>query len=205
MAKIDLTRHSCDSYSTSRLQMYAQGRTIKRLFVFGVVDVGYGRKEMPFCVSIFGVRSHAVRVLHKHSTPWAVKAWMGALMRFLSKLSRCPTTLLTTSSVNLDSCFELRRWNDKNSSCHGRVAKPPAPIDKWSLFHGVLHFGDKLASTSLSIHNLKTLSLFGLYRSFARRSGQAIISGLLIYIKSTITPQNRINFCNRVFYGKKHS
>ena len=55
MAKIDLTRHSCDSYSTSRLQIYAQGRTIKRLSIFGVVDVGYGRKEMPFCVSILGV------------------------------------------------------------------------------------------------------------------------------------------------------
>ena len=46
----------------------------------------------------------------------------------------------------------------------------PAPI--MSLFRtsaGVLHFGDKLASTSLSNHNMKTLSLFG---RFARHSGE---------------------------------
>ena len=74
MAKIDLTWHSCDSYSTSRLQIYAQGRTVKMLSILGVVDVGYGRKEIPFCVLIFGVWSRAVRVLHKHSTPRAIKA-----------------------------------------------------------------------------------------------------------------------------------
>ena len=39
---------------------------------------------------------------------------------------------------------------------------------------GGLHFGDKLASTSLSNHNMKTLSLFGLYHRFARRSGEDI-------------------------------
>ena len=93
---------------------------------------------------------------------------------------------------------------------HGR-----SPINKWSRFAHIwnffllftfyfFHFRDKLAPTSLWNDTVHLIAVWPLlpFRSSLRRGYISTI--LVIYIKSTITPQNRINFCNRVFYGKEH-